>query len=53
MIENYETSEHLSNNSGCISILQRHYPDFSKISLEKHKLDPFFSNNFLLTNLYS
>jgi hypothetical protein len=27
----------------CVKLLEKHYPNLQKISLDKHKLDPFFS----------
>ena len=53
MLSNYETSNTLIELPLCKTILKIYYPNFEKISLEKHKLDPFFSDNEKLINLHN
>jgi hypothetical protein len=49
---NYESSNFLINFPLCKELLQKHYNVHSSISLKKYKLDPFFSDNENLQNLY-
>ena len=52
MSQNYEISSILTELPLCKQLLQKHYSDYSTISLRKYKLDPFFSNDEILKNLY-
>lgn len=52
MLSNYNTSNTLKDLQLCKVILKKNYPNFDKISLDKHKLDPFFSDNDKLIHLH-